>query len=89
VSICRGEEVHLAIADTGCGMDAKTMERIFELFFTTKDVGEGTGLGLSVLHGIVVGHGGKVAVDSAPGKGTRFGLFFPTAEAAQPMHAAA
>jgi two-component system, cell cycle sensor histidine kinase and response regulator CckA len=66
-------------------MDAKTMERIFELFFTTKDVGEGTGLGLSVLHGIVVGHGGKVAVDSAPGKGTRFGLFFPTAEAAQPM----
>jgi two-component system cell cycle sensor histidine kinase/response regulator CckA len=76
VSICRGEEVHLAITDTGCGMDAKTMERMFEPFFTTKDVGEGTGLGLSVLYGIVVGHGGKVAVDSAPGKGTRFGLFF-------------
>jgi len=70
-------EVCLSVSDTGCGMDEPTMQRIFEPFFTTKAVGQGTGLGLSIVHGIVTSHGGRIEVKSAPGKGTRFDLYFP------------
>jgi signal transduction histidine kinase len=69
--------VCLSIADTGCGMDEATVERIFEPFFTTKSVGAGTGLGLSVVHGIVTGHGGRVTIHSKPGEGSEFTLWLP------------
>jgi two-component system, cell cycle sensor histidine kinase and response regulator CckA len=71
--------VALTVRDSGPGMDAATLERIFEPFFTTKPVGQGTGLGLAVVHGVMRTHEGGVDVQSTPGHGSKFTLYFPVA----------
>jgi signal transduction histidine kinase len=72
-----GDYVRLDVVDEGSGIAAEVLPHIFEPFFTTKGVGEGTGLGLSVSYGIVRDHGGWIAVETAPGKGSRFSVFLP------------
>ena len=72
-----GSYVRLRMKDTGEGIEPKIMDRIFDPYFTTKDVGKGTGMGLSVIHGIVKRHGGGILVESELGKGTVFEIYFP------------
>ena len=72
-----GSYLCLRVTDTGEGMNQQVRERIFEPFFTTKGPGEGAGVGLSVVHGIVKGHGGRITVRSVPGRGSCFEVFFP------------
>ncbi|MGV8073168.1 MAG: PAS domain S-box protein [Syntrophobacteraceae bacterium] len=77
-----GSYVRLSVADTGCGIDPSIITRIFDPFFTTNRLGEGTGMGLSFVHGIVKSHGGFIRVESKPGEGAVFNVFFPRLEAA-------
>jgi len=75
-----GRYVRMCVADTGCGMDEETLSRAAEPFFSTKGVGKGTGLGLSMVHGLAAQLGGAMAIDSAPGAGTRVELWLPVAD---------
>jgi len=74
---CRSERVHLSVSDTGCGIPAEHVPKLFTPFFSTKEVGEGTGLGLTVVHGIIEDHQGSITVDSEPGHGTTFHIDLP------------
>jgi two-component system cell cycle sensor histidine kinase/response regulator CckA len=76
----KGSYVKLTVSDTGSGIDANIQQRIFDPFFTTKAVGEGTGLGLSVVHGIVTSHHGAISFESDAGKGTKFFVYLPRVE---------
>jgi signal transduction histidine kinase/CheY-like chemotaxis protein len=80
-----GEYVAVEVADTGCGMEQATLDRMFDPFFSTKGVGRG--LGMSALLGIVRGHGGAILVDSAPGRGTTVSVLFPARPAGAPAAA--
>jgi len=76
--------LRLVITDTGCGMSDETCNKIFDPYFTTKEKGKGTGLGLAVVHGIVQSHGGTIEVTSSPGQGSRFEINFPITEITAP-----
>jgi PAS domain S-box-containing protein len=80
LNISAGRFVKLVVSDTGCGMDAATMARIFDPYFTTKEKGQGTGLGLATVHSIVADCGGAVTVASEIGQGTTFSVYLPVFE---------
>ena len=77
INLRPGPHIKITFQDTGHGMSLEIMDRVFEPYFTTKEKGEGTGLGLSVVHGIVSNHSGAITVSSQPGNGTQFNLYFP------------
>ena len=77
---CSEHMVSLVVEDTGTGMTGEVMEQIFNPFFTTKDIDQGTGLGLSVVHGIVTAHKGTIEARSDPGKGSVFEIKLPAGE---------
>ncbi len=78
--------VQLVVEDSGCGMSPELRERIFEPYFTTKEKGQGTGMGLALVHSIVSQHRGKIEIDSQPGSGTTFTISFPRPHKLTPLH---
>ncbi len=78
--------VELSVSDTGHGISSEIRDRIFDPFFTTKGVGKGTGMGLSIVHGIIMSHEGFVTCESEVGKGTVFRVYFPAFECVEPEH---
>jgi signal transduction histidine kinase len=78
-----GDYVMIAVTDSGCGMPPDVLSQALDPFFTTKDVGRGTGLGLPVVLGIVHAHHGYLTLESSPGKGTRVGLYLPRLKGAE------
>ena len=78
--VAAGRYLKLTVADTGPGILPGIMDRIFDPYFTTKETGKGTGMGLAVVHGIVTGSGGGIRVESRPGRGTRFHVYWPRVE---------
>jgi two-component system NtrC family sensor kinase len=87
-TVCEGESLLLTIEDTGVGMNAETKRQIFNPFFTTKDVQHGTGIGLSVVQGIVTSYGGSIEVKSREGKGSRFEIRLPLTRKGEPAQGA-
>ena len=83
----RDESIYLIVEDTGTGIERKILNVIFNPFFTTKDVNEGTGLGLSVVHGIITSHGGEIDIDSQEGQGTKFTIRLPRQSTPSPDEA--
>ena len=75
-----GDYLKLEVSDTGCGMEPPILKHVFEPYFTTKPQGQGTGMGLSVVHGIVKSHGGAIEAKSTPGEGSTFALYFPVVD---------
>jgi CheY-like chemotaxis protein len=75
-----GDYSHLVVEDNGSGIDTEHLDRIFDPYFTTKEKGKGTGMGLAIVHGIVKGHGGAIYVDSGSGAGTAFHVYLPLAD---------
>ena len=80
---CEKKLAHLSISDTGCGIPKENLAKLFTPFFTTKEVGEGTGLGLTVVHGIIQEHEGTIQVDSQEGQGSTFTISFPSYQPAK------
>jgi len=75
-----GEYVEITVSDNGCGIGSDVIDKIFDPYFTTKEVGKGTGIGLSIIHGIASEYGGTITVDSQHGKGSSFHVYLPVIE---------